>query len=155
MTRAEIKLLTEAQGDAPVYGFTDLSLAFNQGLLRHVRASSDFVRPMVPGHHQTNTGIDAGDGGPLVVHSNKLPATWPVSADSGAHVASEECRSRQAIFTRDFQPSFQLQRALSSLIHWSRQSRKRLPDYSPALEPSGLIGPISRTLIFAADTNSS
>jgi hypothetical protein len=70
------------QGDAPAYGFTDLSLAFNQGLLATFALPQTSWEPMVSEelpHGLISAGIDAGDGGPLVVHSINFQQLVPLA----------------------------------------------------------------------------
>ncbi|MFL6313346.1 MAG: hypothetical protein ACJ71W_14690 [Terriglobales bacterium] len=70
------------QGSAPVFGFTDISLAFNQALLATFALPQTSWEPMV---HWGNflsvvsAGIDAADGGPLVLHSPTFQKLVPVA----------------------------------------------------------------------------
>ncbi len=75
-------LLANTQGDAPAYGFTDLSLAFNQGLLATFALPQTSWEPMVSEELPQGlitAGIDAGDGGPLVVHSINFQQLVPLA----------------------------------------------------------------------------
>ena len=71
-----------AQGNAPAFGFTGLSLAFNQGLLATFALPQTSWEPMVSEelpHGLISAGIDAGDGGPLVVHSINFQQLVPLA----------------------------------------------------------------------------
>jgi hypothetical protein len=71
-----------AQGNAPVFGFTGLSLAFNQALLATFALPQTSWEPMVSEETPTgviSAGIDAADGGPLVVHSSNFQQLVPVA----------------------------------------------------------------------------
>lgn len=74
--------LANAQGNAPVFGFSDLSLAFNQGLLATFALPQTSWEPMVSEELPQGViaaGIDAGDGGPLVVHSINFQQLVPLA----------------------------------------------------------------------------
>ena len=69
-------------GNAPVFGFTDLSLAFNQGWLATFALPQTSWEPMVSEELPQgliSAGIDAGDGGPLVVHSINYQQLVPLA----------------------------------------------------------------------------
>lgn len=74
--------LSNAPADAPVYGFTGLSLAFNQGLLATFALPQTSWEPMVSEEAPNGViaaGIEAADGGPLVLHSVNLQQLVPVA----------------------------------------------------------------------------
>jgi hypothetical protein len=71
-----------AQGNAPVFGFAGLSLAFNQALLATYALPQTSWEPMVSEETPNgviSAGIDAADGGPLVVHSSNFQQLVPVA----------------------------------------------------------------------------
>ena len=70
---------------APIFGFSDLSLSFNQGLLATFALPQTSWEPMfseeLPKNVVISAGIDAADGGPLVLHSanfQQLVAVAPI-----------------------------------------------------------------------------
>lgn len=70
------------QGYAPIFGFEDLSLAFNQGLLATFALPQTSWEPMVSEELPQgviSAGIDAGDGGPLVLHSFNFQQLVPLA----------------------------------------------------------------------------
>ncbi|HEY2468820.1 MAG TPA: hypothetical protein VGI45_13405 [Terracidiphilus sp.] len=70
------------QENAPAYGFTELSLAFNQSLLATFALPQTSWEPMVSEEVPQGlitAGIDAGDGGPLVVHSVNFQQLVPLA----------------------------------------------------------------------------
>jgi len=72
----------KAGANAPVYGFSDLSLAFNQGLLATFALPQTSWEPMVSEELPNGliaAGIDAGDGGPLVLHSINYQQLVPLA----------------------------------------------------------------------------
>lgn len=74
--------LVNAPGNAPILGFSDLSLAFNQGLLATFALPQTSWEPMVSEELPSGViaaGIDAGDGGPLVAHSINFQQLVPLA----------------------------------------------------------------------------
>jgi hypothetical protein len=72
----------EAQANPTVIGFTDLSLAFNQGFLATFALPQTSWEPMVSEETPAgviSAGIGAADGGPLVVHSINFQQLVPVA----------------------------------------------------------------------------
>lgn len=70
------------QGYAPIFGFEDLSLAFNQGLLATFALPQTSWEPMVSEELPQgviSAGLDAGDGGPLVLHSFNFQQLVPLA----------------------------------------------------------------------------
>ena len=72
-----------AAANAPVFGFSGLSLAFNQGLLATFALPQTSWEPMfseeLPPNTLISAGIDAADGGPLVLHSVNFQQLVPVA----------------------------------------------------------------------------
>jgi hypothetical protein len=80
--RAGEQGVINAPGNAPVIGFSDLFLAFNQGLLATFALPQTSWEPMVSEELPQGliaAGIDAGDGGPLVVHSINFQQLVPLA----------------------------------------------------------------------------
>jgi hypothetical protein len=70
------------QSSAPAFGFTGLSLAFNQGLLATFAVPQTSWEPMFSEETPNGliaAGINAADGGPLVLHSSNFQQLVPVA----------------------------------------------------------------------------
>jgi hypothetical protein len=74
--------LQNAQASAPVFGFSGISLAFNQGLLATFALPQVSWEPMVSEELPAGViaaGIDAADGQPLLVHSVNFQQLVPMA----------------------------------------------------------------------------
>jgi hypothetical protein len=80
--QSDSQSLLNVQNNVPIYGFMDLSLAFNQGFLATFALPQTSWEPMLSEETPNGiitAGLDAADGGPLVVHSVNLQQLVPVA----------------------------------------------------------------------------